>query len=464
MDTDLHQIIRSNQPLTDEHFRSVPRTVQPYPPAPAPHASRTDPAGCPAGISCTRSSARSSTSTQATSGTGPFPSVPPSRAHVENSLSARKIVNTDWQLLQHRFAPTHPAGRATLQRPQAGQPAGEPRLRPQAVRFRCGPVARSSSLSLPRPYRPTSSLSACACASPTFAARPFAAVPVSFSYGRRLHRPGSLRRQRGRTERGQNHDRVRRDSVRRTRPPPRSAERERPPLAFLRACRSTPRWLTLMPSCRWYRAPELILTRSYDSSIDIWAAGCILAELLGRKPIFPGAHLLPARLVSRHCRQHARSRRARRRRENRMGREREESSMEEGSAMRARRRGEACSADPLLAVLSLPPSPGKDYVDQLQVRRRRDCNFADTPSPSTSKHLPKGDGGCSRVTELSPTQVICKLIGTPAEDDMAHIVSKRARQYIKSLGIRERVPFEKLYPQVRTSTAYRLSNIDYPQH
>ena len=39
---------------------------------------------------------------------------------------------------------------------------------------------------------------------------------------------------------------------------------------------------------RWYRAPELILTRSYTESIDIWAAGCILAEMLGRKPIFPG--------------------------------------------------------------------------------------------------------------------------------------------------------------------------------
>jgi serine/threonine protein kinase len=31
---------------------------------------------------------------------------------------------------------------------------------------------------------------------------------------------------------------------------------------------------------RWYRAPELILTRSYNSSIDIWSAGCILAEML----------------------------------------------------------------------------------------------------------------------------------------------------------------------------------------
>jgi len=93
---------------------------------------------------------------------------------------------------------------------------------------------------------------------------------------------------------------------------------------------------------RWYRAPELILTRSYNSSIDIWAAGCILAEMLGRKPIFPG----------------------------------------------------------------------KDYVDQLQV--------------------------------------ICKLIGTPGEDDMQHIVSKRARAYIKSMGERPAVPFEKLFPQANS--------------
>merc|ERR1711939_380207 len=93
---------------------------------------------------------------------------------------------------------------------------------------------------------------------------------------------------------------------------------------------------------RWYRAPELILTRSYDSSIDIWAAGCILAEMLGRKPIFPG----------------------------------------------------------------------KDYVDQLQV--------------------------------------ICKLIGTPSEDDMKHIVSKRARAYIKSMGQKPAVPFEKLFPQANS--------------
>lgn len=44
---------------------------------------------------------------------------------------------------------------------------------------------------------------------------------------------------------------------------------------------------------RWYRAPELLLScDNYDTSIDIWSVGCIFAELLGRKPIFPGTECL----------------------------------------------------------------------------------------------------------------------------------------------------------------------------
>ena len=30
----------------------------------------------------------------------------------------------------------------------------------------------------------------------------------------------------------------------------------------------------------------------YTKAIDIWSAGCIFAELMGRTPIFPGAHYL----------------------------------------------------------------------------------------------------------------------------------------------------------------------------
>ncbi|XP_051150986.1 mitogen-activated protein kinase homolog NTF3-like isoform X2 [Andrographis paniculata] len=44
---------------------------------------------------------------------------------------------------------------------------------------------------------------------------------------------------------------------------------------------------------RWYRAPELLLCcDNYGTSIDVWSVGCIFAELLGRKPIFPGTESL----------------------------------------------------------------------------------------------------------------------------------------------------------------------------
>ena len=40
---------------------------------------------------------------------------------------------------------------------------------------------------------------------------------------------------------------------------------------------------------RWYRAPELLLSCDhYTAAIDMWSVGCILAELLGRRPLFPG--------------------------------------------------------------------------------------------------------------------------------------------------------------------------------
>ncbi|XP_050223855.1 probable serine/threonine-protein kinase At1g54610 [Mercurialis annua] len=39
----------------------------------------------------------------------------------------------------------------------------------------------------------------------------------------------------------------------------------------------------------WYRPPELLLgATDYDVGVDLWSAGCILAELLAGKPIMPG--------------------------------------------------------------------------------------------------------------------------------------------------------------------------------
>lgn len=44
-------------------------------------------------------------------------------------------------------------------------------------------------------------------------------------------------------------------------------------------------------STRYYRAPEIMLTwRKYNEKADIWSAGCIFAELLLGKPLFPGTN------------------------------------------------------------------------------------------------------------------------------------------------------------------------------
>lgn len=41
----------------------------------------------------------------------------------------------------------------------------------------------------------------------------------------------------------------------------------------------------------WYRPPELLMgANEYGPSVDMWSVGCLLAELLTRKPLFPGKH------------------------------------------------------------------------------------------------------------------------------------------------------------------------------
>lgn len=40
---------------------------------------------------------------------------------------------------------------------------------------------------------------------------------------------------------------------------------------------------------RYYRAPEIMLTwQKYTYAVDMWSIGCILAEMILSKPLFPG--------------------------------------------------------------------------------------------------------------------------------------------------------------------------------
>ncbi|TFY77453.1 hypothetical protein EWM64_g6560 [Hericium alpestre] len=47
--------------------------------------------------------------------------------------------------------------------------------------------------------------------------------------------------------------------------------------------------MTEYVATRWYRAPEIMLSfKMYTKSIDVWAVGCIFAEMLTGRPLFPG--------------------------------------------------------------------------------------------------------------------------------------------------------------------------------
>ena len=65
-------------------------------------------------------------------------------------------------------------------------------------------------------------------------------------------------------------------------------------------------FMTEYVATRWYRAPEIMLTfKEYTKAIDVWSVGCILAEMLNGKPLFPGKdckhlpHAFPPAVLTR---------------------------------------------------------------------------------------------------------------------------------------------------------------------
>ncbi|KAG4076587.1 hypothetical protein HA402_001874 [Bradysia odoriphaga] len=46
--------------------------------------------------------------------------------------------------------------------------------------------------------------------------------------------------------------------------------------------------LTSVVVTLWYRAPEILLSQPYNSAVDIWSSGCIIAEMFSKVALFPG--------------------------------------------------------------------------------------------------------------------------------------------------------------------------------
>lgn len=58
--------------------------------------------------------------------------------------------------------------------------------------------------------------------------------------------------------------------------------------------------LTAYVATRWYRAPEIIISyKEYTKAVDMWSVGCVLGEILNRRPLFPGRdHLHQLHLIT----------------------------------------------------------------------------------------------------------------------------------------------------------------------
>ena len=52
---------------------------------------------------------------------------------------------------------------------------------------------------------------------------------------------------------------------------------------------------------RWYRSPELLVGANYSKELDIWALGCIFAELIDGNPLFPGENELDQLFLIQKC-------------------------------------------------------------------------------------------------------------------------------------------------------------------
>ena len=61
-------------------------------------------------------------------------------------------------------------------------------------------------------------------------------------------------------------------------------------MAAMRKSEESASVLTDYVATRWYRAPEILLgSTSYTKAVDMWALGCIIAEMFVGKPLVPGS-------------------------------------------------------------------------------------------------------------------------------------------------------------------------------
>jgi len=146
-------------------------------------------------------------------------------------------------------------------------------------------------------------------------------------------------------------------------------------LADFGSCRSvySKQPFTEYISTRWYRAPECLLTDGwYTYKMDIWSVGCVFAEILSLRPLFPGAN----------------------------------------------------EVDQVHKIHHIVGSPSKDLLNKFKKSKHMDFNFPEKSGVGIPNVLPHGSKDC-----MSMIQLMCTY--DPDERPSARQILRH--QYFKSL-------------------------------
>uniref|UniRef100_A0A667FWR0 mitogen-activated protein kinase n=1 Tax=Lynx canadensis TaxID=61383 RepID=A0A667FWR0_LYNCA len=144
---------------------------------------------------------------------------------------------------------------------------------------------------------------------------------------------------------------------------------------------------------RWYRAPEIMLNwMHYNQTVDIWSVGCIMAELLQGKALFPGNDCILAPGWVPFC----------------------------WVGLRG------CGTGPFWLVLPpLPPPPRCRRAGLGQCPKVWDLGAGKGQLLASGHFLSQAD--------IDQLKRIMEVVGTPSPEVLAKISSEHARTYIQSL-------------------------------
>lgn len=230
-----------------------------------------------------------------------------------------------------------------------------------------------------------------------------------------------------------------------------------------------------------YRAPEIMLSwKEYTKAIDVWSVGCIFAELLGRKPLFPGKDYIHQLNLITNVRAAAHAARPhkplcappRRKRWARRGAIRDPN-------REASLSPEISGPEPEMGMDSPPVhvtwvcgggdapmssreiEPASLYIEEILSPDTEDCGQCTERSARLVPRLaalvlpihpsppPRVEVALALPMPQPPpphTPAGRQVIGTPDNEDIENIESEKARRYIRSLPLKPRIAFDRIYP------------------